>query len=413
MRALKISFLLLLCTTALPSARCESSKPSEWERGVRDTLSESQSINFQQLQEGVRRQADSVISHIQPGQVAESLNVVRSQAVDGTAARISQANRASLAQADDSAIAKAKAALPKVSPDLYRGPKSPYFTTSKAGMDVINVIRALPRSSGTKRGELLAQIRSYSDAGLPEAVNFVGFIFEYGLFGAKKDLERALALYSAAGSRGYQPAMYNLANFHFYGKTGSQDLATTLQTVGSAYALGGDTSGRVCGLGAYASFRAGNAADAMRYATGCTSPLAKLPLAAFDQRITSLDRIRMLRETLNTGADDGFPLMHRIAAKDAKVAGDSKCRYELLARFKLHTPTNGLLNEASACLQRFGGLVSERSARDVANSVDVEVRAIEMARQQNQFHYSWSVPYLPFPTAETGLFLPLINHTQK
>lgn len=408
-----IIFALSLTAQACAAADAALGADDAWQKGVNDSMNETKSLNFQTLQQGVRKQADSVIGNIQTSQIAESLHIADSPAVAAMTERLSTANKNAVAATDDSMIAKAKAALPKFSASLYRGPKSPYFTTSPRGQDVITVIRAIPHASGDKRRELLVKIKQYSDAGYPEAINFVGFIFEYGLFGTAKSNAQALRFYESAAAAGYQPALFNVANYLYYGKGGAQNSAGATEAINRAFQLAQDTSGRVCGLGAFMNYRSGEVKEALRYATGCTSTLAKLPLGVYGEKMLPLERIRTLKDTLSTGADDAFPMMRRIASSSAKIDPQLKCRYALMDRFRLNADSQAVKAAAAQCLNRAGASDSNgRSSQDIANFIDVEIRAIQTARQRNQFHYSWSVPYLPFPVTETGQFLPLIEHQQ-
>ncbi|WP_034303088.1 sel1 repeat family protein [Herbaspirillum sp. RV1423] len=415
---MKYSFLcaVILSITGSAYAAADGNQESNdaWQKGVSDSLNETKSLNFQKLQEGVRGQAEAVIGNIQTSQIAESLHIADSPAVTAMSERLNRAHKGAIEATDESMVAKAKAALPKIADALYRGPKSPYFTTSPRGQDVITVIRAIPQASGDKRRELLLKIKQYSSAGFPEAVNFVGFIFEYGLFGAKKDGARALNLYQSAAATGYQPALYNVANYLYYGKGGVQDTSTADDAIRRAYMMAQDTSGRICGLGAFINYRSGNKNESLRYATGCTSTLAKLPMAIYEERMLPLERIRTLKETLGTGADDAFPMMRRIADSMTKIDPQLKCRYELMDRYRLNTDTQSAKAAATQCLNKSGTSDGNgRMSQDIANYVDVEIRSIQSERQRNQFHYSWSVPYLPFPMTETGQFLPLIEHKQQ
>lgn len=413
---MKHSFLfagVLLVAQASLAAGQGQSTDTTWQKGVDATLNETQSLNFQSLQEGVRRQAEAVVGNIQPAQVAESLRVADSPAVKVLSERLEQANKRAVAAADGDMVARVKAGLPKLQDKLYRGPKSPYFTLSPQGQEVITVIRAIPHASGEKRRDLLVKIKQYSAAGLPEATNFVGVILEYGLFGARKDLSQALAMYQSAAAAGYQPALFNVANFSFYAKGGTQDLRLSAEVIQRAFTLAQDTSGRVCGLGAFLNYRAGNNQEAMKYANGCTSPVAKIPLALYSERMSPLDRIKNLRESLTTGADDGFRFIRLIADSTPKLEPQLKCRYRLLDRYRLAGGPHETAESAEQCLRELGVSSNNgRMAQDITNYVEVEARAIATARQQNQFHYSWSVPYLPFPLSEVGLFQPIIEHSQ-
>lgn len=404
----------MITGSAYAAADGNQASNDAWQKGVDDSLNETKSLNFQTLQDGVRAQTEAVIGNIQTSQISESLHIADSPAVTAMTERLSRAHKSAIEATDESMVAKAKAALPKLSDALYRGPKSPYFTTSARGQEVITVIRAIPQASGDKRQELLLKIKQYSSAGFPEAVNFVGFIFEYGLFGAKKDGARALSLYQSAAATGYQPALYNVANYLYYGKGGVQDISTADDAIRRAYMMAQDTSGRICGLGAFMNYRSGNKKESLRYATGCTSTLAKLPLAVYEERVLPLERIRILKETLGTGADDAFPMMRRIADSMNKIEPQLKCRYELMDRYRLNTDTQSAKAAAAQCLNTSGTSDGNgRMSQDIANYVDVEIRSIQSERQRNQFHYSWSVPYLPFPLTETGQFLPLIEHKQQ
>ena len=48
----------------------------------------------------------------------------------------------------------------------------------------------------------------------------------------------------------------------------------------------------------------------------------------------------------------------------------------------------------------------------IASFAMTEVRALEQSRQTNRFHYSWSVPYLPFAQRDVDLYEPVMKEAK-
>ena len=292
-------------------------------------------------------------------------------------------------------------------------------TVSKDGEKVIIIIRNLTSGSEADRQANLKKLTELSSEGVPEAMNFIGFAEEYGLFGAHVNVPKAIQFYKAAAAANYQPAIYNLALASAYGKDARADMRAATMYIQKAAMISPDSSFRVCGFGSFLNYRQGNQSVALRFASGCPSPLAGLPQALSTNTGTFEQRIEALRKSIATGVDDGLPLLAKLAEQQKKNDGQYiYCKYSLVQKYWYRNNTEHLKTDALECFNK-NTLPTDNKNSDIARRdqaipgivafVPTEISALQSLRKSNHFHFSWSVPYLPFPQSEVDLFEPLIQ----
>jgi hypothetical protein len=304
---------------------------------------------------------------------------------------------------------------------------------SPDGEKILWLIRSTVGADAGKREASLRALKDYASADAPEAVNFIGFVNEYGLFGTHKDADRARTLYAAAATTAkgrYQPALYNLGVTAAYGRATPVDFARAARLFEMAAAVAPDASARVCGLGSFVNFRRSEQPQALAIAKGCASPLASLAIAKSQPGALNPHTIEALRQSTATGIDDGLSLI--LQGGRAASASDGQylyCKYLLVTRHRQINSASqtrgieGLRGEAQACVdQTMQGAVQASNApgadqmrRDqavlgITGFVPAEIAALDAMRRSNHFHYSWSVPYLPFTQQDATLFEPLLSH---
>jgi hypothetical protein len=266
--------------------------------------------------------------------------------------------------------------------------------------------------TGRDRNEVLAKILRYSQQGVPEAQNFAGFVYEYGLFGAARNTRLAQEFYTAAASRRYQPAIFNLANLAYFGKGQASDAETARELIQQAVAAGPEASNRVCGLASFIAYRRGDMEGALRYGKFCASALAHIPNAAYNNQLPLRQRIKMLRDSIGTGAPDGYRWLEMIT----QHAGPDKeylyCKYRLLNQLRANPHRSDLKTLAHTC---YADTVdphdkgADAAILAVTSFVVTEWKVLEQLPRTNRFHYSWSVPYLPFKQGDVDLFEPVMK----
>jgi len=302
---------------------------------------------------------------------------------------------------------------------------------SPDGEKIVTLIRSLSTAAAPAREAALRTLKSSADNGSPEALNFVGFATEYGLFGVKKNLARARSLYLAAGNRRYQPALYNTAVVLAYGRDSRVDLAQSAAFLELASSLAVDSSARVCGLGAFVDYRRNAQTGALSFAKGCPSPLATLAVARSQSGPLTPQTLDALRKSLGTGVDDGFSLIAQAARVSAPgTAADGQylhCKYLLVDRYRAQAKPEPrfehLRDDAVACYDQTtrplasvaaeprgaASMRRDQAVAAIAGFVPAEITALDALRKSNRFHYAWSVPYLPFTQQDVDLFEPLMN----
>jgi len=280
----------------------------------------------------------------------------------------------------------------------------------------------LTTSSATDQSASLRKLQSLSETSVPEATNFMGVIFEHGLFGARIDIQRALAYYKSAATANYQPAIYNLALAAAYGRDTSASETEAINLISRAAALGKESSHRVCGLGSFLSFRRGDQTAAIRFSALCASPLANLAKASYAPDLTTTERVKLLRDSLATGADDGYAVIERITRPEApNDKAFTFCKYALINRYRKTEKYENLRDDASKCYYQFtkatgnsfnDKLLFDQVMAGITGFVPAEIAELKQIRLSSRFHYAWSVPYLPFSQADVDRFEPLLSRAK-
>lgn len=350
-------------------------------------------------------------------------NLLQSDAFDKEIKRQSNQNSVALSATTPSLIEKVQKMLPKSAPYVGRLKSGDHVVVSQAGEEIIALIRSLVTSNPAERQSLLLKLQAFSESGIPEAMNFMGVIFEHGLFGAHPNMQRALAFYKSAAAAHYQPGVYNLALAAAYERDGASTANTrAFNLISKAASLGEESSYRVCGLGSFLSFRRNDQTAAVNFSKNCYSPLAGLPKASFNTGLTTQERVKLLRDSLSTGADDAYTVIERITRKDAATDQSfTYCKYVLLNRFRQTGKLDGIRDSASRCYRQFakdtGNKLNDQQLHDqivagISGFVSAETAELKQIRLSNHFHYSWSVPYLPFLQADADFFEPLLSRAK-
>lgn len=309
-----------------------------------------------------------------------------------------------------------------------------FVTVSDRGPEIIVLIRMLSARNLKDRQPILQRIQSFSQKGYPEAMNFVGVVFEHGMFNTPRDIKTAATFYKAAAQKRYQPALYNLAGLAYFGKVGVSAPREAEQLLATAAAIGAERSNRVCGMASFLQFRQGKRAAALTYAKNCYSPLAGLANAGFAPEFTVAERTRMLRQAIAAGADDGFPMLVSLVRPDDK--NFMFCKYRLLERVRLSPIPAGLREAAANChaetlrlapalnnparptshvniMGRTRPVPStsgsnnpqhEMAIMGITGFVSTEAAALAHLRKSDRFRHTLSVPFLPFDQQEVNSF---------
>lgn len=322
----------------------------------------------------------------------------------------------------DFAVARTKAMLPKAKVLGERIRYGNHNVVTNDGETIVAWMIELASAPLAQRNVLLSKLNALADQNIPEAVTFEGFISEYGLFGTAKNMPRAIQLYRTAAAANYQPAIYDLAIAAAYGKTGRSDVNEALGYVARAATIGVDNSYRVCGFGAFLSYRAGYREDAARYGKSCWSDLAGIPRALYDPSENEPQRITLLRASIATGIDDGYALLAQVTNDAGPDPQYLACKYMLVNRYRGSLVGNSLRDDAVRCYRQSPNTPTDPKQAllryntvvpGIIGFVPTEVRALAKDRASNHFHYGWSVPYLPFRQQDVDLFEPFVSHTKQ
>jgi TPR repeat protein len=327
--------------------------------------------------------------------------------------RQATSNRQTIQATSSQLVDKVKEGLPKLDGLGTHLRLGETITASEEGKTVIAAIRKLPRTQGSEQQALIQQLAGFASAGVPEAIHFMGFLHETGMFNTVKNPAKAYQLYAAATAKSYAPSAYNQALMQAYGRLTNTNasLATSLLVLSNNLAR--DTSGRVCGMLSFLTYRSGNFKESLGAAKGCASPLANLAKAT-DASQPTPQRVTWLRDSLSTGVDDGFAALVNATRAEAKSDPNGTfCKYALVAKHFNNTSPKNLRTEAQHCLsyvaKNLGGntgplSVQEQMVAGISGFVPAEIGELKKLRQANRFKYSWPVPYLPFTQQEVDLF---------
>lgn len=345
-----------------------------------------------------------------------------SEVFKGFVANYQRQNAGVINSVNDAAVAQAKATLPKASEYGARIRYGTHNVVSNDGETIVSWMIELAGADAQQRKVFLAKLADLSTRQNPEAMTFAGFVAEYGLFGEQQNVQRAIELYRTAASYNYQPAIYDLAVAAAYGKAQRADLSTAAALVSQASAIAPEDSYRVCGLGAFLSYRQGDRQQAARYAQSCWSDLASIPKALYDDRVTSSQKILLLRNSIATGVDDGYPLLEKVTHDAGPEPQYLACKYMLVNRYRRSLNGSALKDDAVKCYQQSAQTPTDPKQSllrintvvpGIVGFVPTEISTLEKLRASNHFHYAWSVPYLPFRQQDVDLFAPFVSHTKQ
>ena len=332
------------------------------------------------------------------------------------AAALAHANKAAQESVDSPTIARIRSALPSLEQFGNALKYGNVVVVSSRGPEVVTLIRAVPMRHGKDRNDVLAKLLAFSRQGVPEAQNFSGFLCEYGLFGIPRDLKRARDYYTAAAAHRYQPAILNLANMAYFGKGQPSDPEAARELIHQAIGIGPEASSRVCGLASFIEYRRGDQQSALRLARFCYSGLAHVPNAAYNAELPLAQRIKMLRDSIGTGAPDGYHWLETIAQGAGPDPAYLYCKYHLINQAREKPGRADIEALARTCYANStrapGSGPADAAIKGIVSFVMTEQRALEELRRANHFHPSWSVPYLPFGQGDVDLFETVMKETK-
>lgn len=356
--------------------------------------------------------------------IGSTTAITNSEALRQETQRQKNLNQSAVTATTPTAIDEIKASLPKFAQIGGQLKYGEHIVVSKEGQEIIGLIRSLTNKPPSEIGPTLRRIQEFASKGNPEASHFLGFAYEFGIFGLSKQIGLAVNYYQSAAASNYQPAFYNLALIAAYGKGGAAESEKALRYISRAQSLANDTSGRVCGMASFLSFRAGNHQEASRYSRGCSSPLAHLARASLGEAETLGQRVAWLRDSIATGIDDGYAQIAKISRSQVKNDNNfTFCKYALVNRYYKSQDFKKLREDATQCVDQMAkamdnnqGAMSlrEQVISGITSFVPTEITTLSNMRKSNRFHFGWSVPYLPFAQSEMDLFEPLLlKATQK
>ncbi|MFS2023466.1 hypothetical protein [Massilia sp. CT11-137] len=336
--------------------------------------------------------------------------------VEQLSSALTQSNRATQAAVDESVLDRVRKSLPALDQFGNSLKYGSFAVVSAQGPEIVSLIRTLPSRTGNDRNAVLKKLLQLSRQGVPEAQNFSGFVYEYGLFGAPRNLPLARDYYAAAASRRYQPAILNLAHMAWVGKGQQPDADAARELAHQAVDAGVEASGRVCGLATFIEYRCGEIDLALRLGKFCQSALANIPNAAYGYERPVAERIRMLRDSLATGVPDGYRWLEDITQRAGPDRAHLYCKYRLVNQLGGRTGTPDLPALARTCyantVPQSGGQEAERAVRDIATFAAAERRLLEQSRRANRFRQFQSVPYLPFSQGDVDLYEPVMKESR-
>jgi hypothetical protein len=335
--------------------------------------------------------------------------------VEALSASLARNHRAVEASVDESMISKVRRSLPTLDQLGSSLKYGNYVAVSPRGPETVSLIRAVPMRTGAERNATLAKLVKLSKEGVPEAQNFSGFVYQYGLFGAPKNLMLARQYYTAAASSRYQPAVFNLANMAYFGDGQTRDVHTAREMINQAAGMGVEASGRVCGLAAFIDYRLGDLDGALRYGRNCYSPLAHIPNAAYNNQLPLVQRIKMLRDSIGTGAPDGYRWLEQVTQRAGPDPDYLYCKYRIVNQLQLN-PRANVQELARTCYENTTPAANRANAANVIQGITgfvvVEAPALRQSQVRLAAQVRRSVPYLPFGQADFELYEPVMKEVK-
>lgn len=371
-----------------------------------------QSPSFMSLRESVARQSTAIANAASVEPVGYNRELIKSGVVERQAHAMAESNRTAERGTGPEQIRLAQLSLPSMeqfASDLKFGK---FVTVSSKGPEIVTLIRSLGMRGNKEQIDILKKIQQLSLQGFPEAQNFVGNILEYGLFGNAKDVPKASTYYVLAAKQRYQPAIFNLALMNYFGRIPGANAVEAERLFYQAYAIGPESSARVCGMAAYAEYRLAKPAESMRYAQNCHSPLANIPNAAYSPSMTVPERIKLFRDSIVAGPNDGFGLLAQLGKSVPNDPQFLSCKFQIMNRIQFTPIPANLRDTARDCYfsavaganSAEGRARAEISITSISGFVATELPALAQQRKTNYFHHHYSVPFLPFTQADVELF---------
>lgn len=367
---------------------------------------------FSALRDKVAKQSAAVVGAASGAQANYAKDLVNSPVVTAKAAAMAADNRQIEKQVGPKEIRLAQLYLPGIdqfASDLKNGK---YVYASSKGAEIIMLIRSLPMRDEKEQVGILRQLQTLSAQGYPEAQNFIGNIFEFGLFGNQQSIGKAVEFYLAAAKQRYQPALYNLALVSYFGRAGRANVEQAENLLSQAHAIGPESSYRVCGMAAYLEYRQGKQLESVTYARNCKSPLANIPNVVYASNAPMPDKVKMLKDSITAGANDGFRILVQLTKAVPNDAEFLNCKYTLLDRVRFGPVPRNLRDLAKDCYfsQVPGAMLPDGRARSeiaiqgITGFVAAESAAFAQQRKTSKFHHEFSVPFLPYGQADVELF---------
>lgn len=330
-------------------------------------------------------------------------------------------NKTIMGRIGDEAVSRAKALLPRFNQAASGIVHGKHVTISEKGDEIVWRILSLPKASPSEKRDMLIKLQEYASQDIPEALNFLGFASEHGVFGARRNMSIANRYYSAAAARNYQPALFNLGLSYIYGKGVSPDQKRGLQLLEKASSIGPELSNRVCGMTSFVYYQRNDGSNALKYANGCASNLASLSLAKYSTKHNPSQRVILARDSLSSGVDYGLGVITNISqAYATKDATQTYCKYQLVKAYIRKQDFKDVNAMAESCYRQIFSLnlSSPLSSKDlqaikgISGFPVVEIPELRRIRKANQYHYSWGVPFLPFTQLDVNTFEPLLRSQQ-
>lgn len=367
---------------------------------------------FAALRDKLAKQSAVVVGAASSGQGNYAKELVNSPALAARASAMAAENRQIEKQVGPKEIRLAQLSLPGIdqfASDLKNGK---YVYSSSKGPEIITLIRSLPMRDDKEQIVILRQLQTLSAQGYPEAQNFVGNIFEFGLFGNQQSMVKAVEFYLAAAKQRYQPALYNLALVSYFGRAGRANVEQAENLLSQAHAIGPESSYRVCGMAAYLEFRQGKQFESVTYARNCKSPLANIPNVLYASSAPLPEKVKMLKDSITAGANDGFRILVQLTKSLPNDAEYLSCKYTILDRVRFGPVPRNLRDLAKDCyfsqvpgsMSPDGRARSELTIQGIASFVATESAAFAQQRSTSKFHHEFSVPFLPYGQADVELF---------
>ena len=346
--------------------------------------------------------------------------VVNNPQINELSKQLLQTNASDVASVGKEQIKQAQLNLPKI--DSVNGFGQDIVVSSE-GASVLSLIKKLPTANPQDTSKTIQTLQAYAKAGNPEALTFMAWVLEYGLFGAKSDMTLAMAYYQVAAQKGYATAAYDLATIYYFGKGGiKQNIAFARQYAEQAAYNHPESSSRSCGLASFINYRLRRGTQAMQFSQECNSALAGLSKVAFGTHGTQNERIRLLSGSIATGANDGFAELENLARNAPRDKDLLFCKFRLLNQYRFNERRESLKEDSKNCYLSIQGApdlntkaeLIERETRinSIGGFISNTVVTLASARASNQFRYGLSVPYLPFTQTDVDRFSKFLPKVQ-